>query len=190
MTDKEKKQVETADVETTETEAQEAQETTAQESTPTVEELQAKIAALEANVEKQKKSISNACADAAEWKRKYRATLDESERKTQEAEEETAEMKRQLAEFKRKECVSANAEKLVASGYDFETARAMAEFLPDDIPSAFFEQQKAFIEATHQRVKTQSLNSQPSLSTGMPPATQQDAMTDEEKQRLKRFGLI
>ena len=70
--------------------------------TPSVADLQAEIERLKAEVgqtDKLKKSISEACADAAEWKRKYRATLDESERAKQEQAEKVSDIRGEIKEI-------------------------------------------------------------------------------------------
>lgn len=169
----------------------EALEVQAEPSSPSVEELEAEIARLKAEVgqaEKLKKSVSEACADAAEWKRKYRATLDESERAKQEQAEKYAEMESQLNEYKAEKRVNAYFTKLVGAGYSPETAQKMADGLPEGVPDSFFEEQKAFFEAKTQEIKTQIINSQPGLSTGMPPSTPPETEKGDAQMR-KWMGL-
>lgn len=159
----------------------------------TLEELKAQIAALEAKVKEaenvsasQKKAISSACSDAADWKRKYRETLDEATRKEQEKADKMTEMEARIAYFEAKERTSTYFSKLVAAGYDPESATKMADGLPDGIPDTFFETQKAFLAAKTQEIKTQTLNSQPPLSVGMPPASNEKAK-DEEMEKYRRW---
>lgn len=160
--------------------------------TPTIEELQAEIAKLKADNEqtdKLKKSVSEACADAAEWKRKYRATLDEAERLKQEQADKYAEMEKQLVEYRTRERTSAYFAKLVDAGYSPEIAKTMAEGLPEGVSDSFFEQQKSFLSNKTQEIKTQIINSQPGLSTGMPPTTTKEAKDAGDAQMRKWFGL-
>lgn len=159
---------------------------------PTIDELQAEIARLKAEntqIDKLKKSNSEACSDAAEWKRKYRATLDEAERIKQEQAERMAELEKANAAYEAKERVSTYYSKLMEVGYDSASARSMAEVLPPGVPDSYFESQKSFLAAKTQEIKTQTLNSQPGLSTGLPPTTPADAQSQGDAQLRRWFGL-
>lgn len=161
--------------------------------TPTVDELQAKLSALEAEKEKLKKAMDAACSDAAKqkkeaakWQDQYKATLDEQRRKEFETEEANKQLLAQLNEFKAKERVAVYKSKLMSAGYDESTANTMATALPDGIDDSFFEAQRSFLETTKQTVRTQTLNTQPGLSVGTPLSTPPKSEDDE----LRRwFGL-
>lgn len=160
--------------------------------TPTVEELQAKLSALEAEKDKLKKAMDAACSDAAKqkkeaakWQEQFKATLDEQKRKEFDTEEATKTLMAQLAEYKNKERISTYKSKLMSAGYDDTTASTMANALPEGIEDTFFEAQRAFLEMTKQNVKTQTLNAQPNLSVGMPPSTP----TSEDSKLREWFGL-
>lgn len=159
--------------------------------TPTVEDLQKQIAELEAEKSKLKKAMDAACSDAAKfkkesanWQDQYKSTLDEQKRKEFEAEDATKQLLAQLAEYKTKERIATYKSKLMTAGYDEATANTMSTALPDGVEDSFFEAQKAFLENTKQTIKTQTLNSQPGLSVGIPPSTTQ---TDEETANLRRW---
>jgi FtsZ-binding cell division protein ZapB len=164
--------------------------------TPTVEELQAKLSALEAEKDKLKKAMDAACSDAAKqkkeaakWQEQFKATLDEQKRKEFDAEEATKALMAQLSEYKSKERISTYKSKLMSAGYDDITASTMATALPEGIEDTFFEAQRAFLENTKQTIKTQTINSQPGLSVGMPPTTTADAKAKEDADLRKWFGL-
>lgn len=161
---------------------------TAEESKPSLEELQAQIKALEEERDKLKKATSNACSDAADWKRKYRSTLDENTRKEQEQAERVAEMEKTLAAYKRKDITNSHTDRLIAAGYDHEAAKELAQYLPEDVPEEFFAKQKSYMDAQKQLIKTQVLNSQPSLSVGMPPVPTNGVSTEDNNIR-KWMGL-
>lgn len=153
----------------------EEMETVTPDATQSITELQKEIESLKAELaqtEKLKKSVSEACADAAEWKRKYRSTLDEAERAKQEQAEKQASMENELNAFRAKERVNTYFAKLVNAGYSPEAAQDMANGLPDGVPDSFFENQKSFLETKTQEIKAQVLNAQPELTPGMPPTTQ------------------
>lgn len=172
-------------VEQTEPQAEAA---SADAQTATLESLQAQIKALEEEREKLKKATSNACSDAADWKRKYRSTLDENTRKEQEQAERVAEMEKTLAVYKRKEITNSHTERLIAAGYDHEAAKELAQYLPENMPDEFFEKQKSFMDAQKQSIKTQALNSQPSLSAGIPPVSTSGVSIEDNNYR-KWMGL-
>lgn len=149
---------------------------TAEEKAPTVEELQKKLAEQEAKYAKLKAAADEAMADtskhkkeAKDWADKYKATLDENARAKLEQEESMRALNEQLATYKAKDRVNTYTEKLVAAGYDADTAKSMAATLPEGIGDDFFERQKAFLDTKTQSIKSQMLNEQPGLSKGVPP---------------------
>jgi hypothetical protein len=164
--------------------------------TPTVEELQAKLLAMEAEKEKLKKAMDAACSDAAKqkkeaakWQEQFKATLDEQQRKALETEEASKQLLAQLAEYKTKERVASYKAKLMSAGYDDPTASTMATALPEGVEDSFFDAQKAFLDNTKQAVKTQTLNAQPGLSVGTPPSTPKDATSTEDDNLRRWIGL-
>ena len=178
-----------------ENEMNEVVEETTEVTEPTVAELQAQIQELMAEKDKLKQAISSSNSDASkrkkeaqEWQEKYKSTLDEQKRKEFEAEETMKQMSSELASFKERERISSYKSKLMSAGYDDATASTMASALPEGIEDSFFESQKSFIEATKQAIKEQTINSQPNLSTGMPPSATSAEKTEDEKLR-EWFGL-
>ena len=163
-----------------------------EEKTPSAEELMAKVAALESELASVKQTssqaITKASGDAAEWKRKYRETLDEATRKEQERTEREETIARELAEYKAKDRISTYTTKLVEAGYDLDTAKAMAADLPEGVADSFFSSQKDFLEKHTQTVKSQMLNSQPGPSVGMPPTTK-DVSSEADAKFRKWMGL-
>lgn len=149
--------------------------------TPTIEDLQKQLkdlmaenASLKADAEKVKKTISNANADAASWKDKYRSTLDEATRKEAEREEAAQAMMEELNALKTEKRISTYTARLLEVGYDPKTAASMAVSLPEGISDDFFASQKAFLDTQKQVAKTEALNNQPPLSVGTPPAAKSE----------------
>ena len=160
-------------------------EVTEEVKAPTLEDLQKQIAeltaennSLKADAEKVKKTISNANADAASWKEKYRSTLDEAKRKEEERAEADEQLRAELTALKAEKRISTYTAKLMEVGYDAQTAATMAASLPEGISEDFFNQQKSFLDAQKQLAKTEALNNQPGLSVGTPPATPNKEDTD------------
>lgn len=156
------------------------------------EDAKKEIETLKAEIEKLKQSVSNACSDASkhkkdseEWKAKYRETLDEAERAKQEREEAFNEMQTQLATYKTNERIANYTSKLIESGYDPEMAKSMANALPEGVDDSFFENQKSFLENQKLKIKQESLNSQPSLSMGMPMSGK--TAEDIENDNMRRW---
>lgn len=156
---------------------------------PSLEELQKQLDALKAenetlkaDAEKVKKTISNANADAASWKDKYRSTLDEAKRKEEERAEADAALRDELNALKAEKRISTYTARLMEVGYDAQTAATMAISLPEGISDDFFESQKKFLESQKQIAKTEALNSQPGLSVGTPPVS-----VDKETADIRRW---
>ncbi len=153
-----------------------------------VKTLTETIEALKAEVEKLKAANSNASSDAAEWKRKYRSTLDEAARKEAERNDTLTDLKNQLEQYKVNERVATYTAKLIEAGYDNDTAKSMATALPEGIDDSFFSNQKSFLESHKLKVKQESLNSQPGLSQGMPMSGKTAEQLESDKMRAW-FGL-
>lgn len=137
--------------------------------TPSIEELTAKVKELEGMLGKQKDATSKAASDAASWKDRYRSTLDEAKRKEEEQAEAYNTMQAELTALKSEKRIASYQSKLMASGYDAQTAMTMAVNLPEGIGDDFFNSQKAFLDAQKQKAKTEALNNQPGLPSGTPP---------------------
>lgn len=159
--------------------------------TPTLEDLQKQIEALmaennslKADAEKVKKTISNANADAASWKDKYRATLDEAKRKEEERAEADEALRAELTALKTEKRISTYTAKLLEVGYDAQTAASMAMNLPEGISDDFFNQQKSFLETQKQIAKTNAINNQSSMSVGETPSA---TKADEDDAKLKKW---
>ncbi len=152
-----------------------------------IEELMARNDALisenataKAELEKAKKAVTKSNEEAANYKRELRATQDEETRKAAEKAEEEARkeaeraeemrvIRTELATMKAEKRVSTYTAKLMASGYDAQTAATMAAGLPEGISEDFFTSQKTFIENQKQAAKAEALNLQPQPTPGTPP---------------------
>lgn len=159
--------------------------------TPTLEDLQKQIEALmaennslKADAEKVKKTISNANADAAEWKKKFYSTQDEATRKEAERAEAEQAMQAELTALKTEKRISTYTAKLLEVGYDAQTAASMAMNLPEGISDDFFNQQKSFLETQKQIAKTNAINNQSSMSVGETPSA---TKADEDDAKLKKW---
>ena len=166
-------------------------ETTEATATPeppkTTKDLEAEIERLKAENEKQRKSISNANSDAADWKRKYTATLDEAKQKELALEEERKKEREELEALRRDKRVSVYKDKLLEATIDPVSADAMAKALPDGVSDDYFATLKSVLSNQRQAVEAAALNKQPTLSVGMPPTGVQK--TELDKKFDAAFGL-
>ena len=123
-----------------------------------------KLAALEgyeyednaAEVEKLKKSLTKANAEAADWKKKHNALLSEDEQKKNERDEKLSEMEAELKTLRTEKVISVHKAKLLADGYDEALAEASAKALAEGDTETFFANQKKFLTA-HDKAYKQKL---------------------------------
>lgn len=130
-----------------------------------------------AEVENLKKIIEKSNADAAEWKRKYRDTLSAQEKEAAEKAEREKTIMAELEGYKQRERISTYTSQLMASGVDAETAKKMAELLPEGVSADFFTLAKENHEKTLNSASKNAINTQPTLTPGQQPKP----MTQEEK---------
>lgn len=172
------------EIKTTETTAAEKPKA---EQHKTVAELEAEIAKLTALTESQKNSISRANTDAADWKRKYTATLDEAKQKELKLEEERQKEREELEALRKDKRISTYKARLMESGVDHAAADIMANALPDGVSEDYFTAMKALLDNQQKAAEIAALNSQPKLSVGMPPTAA--TRTEEDAKLDKIFGL-
>lgn len=139
---------------------------------PSVDELLTRVKALESDLAKQKAATSNASSDAAEWKKKYRETLDEQTRTAQEQAEALENLRKENASYKEREKTANYTAKLMSAGYDADTASKMAVALPADLGDEFFASQKAFLDNQKKSYEAAKMGGQPGLSGGADPNPQ------------------
>lgn len=135
----------------------------------TAAEYEAEIARLTESNEKLKGASDKAASEAAEYKRKYRATQTEQERQAAEQAERIAQMEAENKQYRERERISGYKAKLMEAGYDAATAQTMANALPDGIGEDFFAGQKSYIESVRTDERARALNSQPGLTPGKAP---------------------
>lgn len=139
------------------------------EPTPTPEELVKQIESLTAAMKKQKLALDNAAADAAEWKRQFRATQDEATRLKAEQEEAFNAIKAENAALKRDKAIEKRTNKYLSMGYPDELAKASAEAWADGDEDKVLDYQKQFNEQFETKIKAGLLAKQPDLTPGQTP---------------------
>lgn len=169
--------------------AEENTNTTANaEQTNELETLRAENEKLKGENTKLRESVNSASADASKYKKQWQATLSEAERKEAEAAEQRKAELAELEQLRTEKRVSGYTAKLMAVGYDAQTAGIMAAALPDGIGDAYFEAQRNFIDGKVQATKSELLSKQPSVTPGTAPA-KEVAEAEAQKKLYSAFGL-
>ena len=123
---------------------------------------------------KLKEALSKANGDAAEWKRKYRATLDDAKR----AEEERAERDRardeELETLRKERKISKLEAQYLAAGYSSELASSSAKAQAEGDTATVLANQMKFIEETKSKLEAAALGKQPPITPGKPPKGESD----------------
>lgn len=137
--------------------------------------------------DKLKAQLSKANGEAAEYKKLLREKQTDSEKAEAERAEHEKAILEELNAYKTKDRISGYTAKLMASGYDSETASAMAAGLPDGIGDDFFDKQKAFIEAQKKTIEDAAIGRQTTLTHGA--AVSGKDITDPMVAAFKRAAL-
>lgn len=166
-----------------------AQEPTEQK--PDTASLEARIKQLESENGKLKQSVTNASADASDWKRKYQSKLSEEEKAKEEHDSAYAAMQEKIATLEARERIANYTAALTESGIgmDADTAKSVAEAMNSGEADKVFDGIRKFI-ATHDRLlKENAFRTNPTLPGGAVPK----AITKEQfdkmgyKERVKVF---
>ena len=123
---------------------------------------------------KLKEALSRANTDAAEWKRKYRATLDDAKRAEEERAERDKERDEELATLRRERIISKLEAQYLSAGYSAELASASAKAQADGDTATVLANQLRFIEETKKSIEAAALGKQPPITPGKPPKGESD----------------
>ena len=137
---------------------------------------------------KLKEALSRANGDAAEWKRKYRATLDDAKRAEEERAEKDRERDEELATLRKERQIEKLKAQYLAAGYSAELASASAKAQAEGDTETVVANQLRFIEETKSKLEAEALGKQPPITPGQPPKGE----TDDDKlaqTMLKYAGL-
>ena len=137
---------------------------------------------------KLKEALSRANGDAAEWKRKYRATLDDAKRAEEERAERDKARDEELENLRKERTISKLEAQYLAVGYSAELASASAKAQAEGDTATVIANQMKFIEETKSKLEAAALGKQPPITPGQPPKGE----TDDDKlaqTMLKYAGL-
>lgn len=110
-----------------------------------------------AEIENLKKRISEVNSEAADWKKKFRDTQDESTRKAAEAEEKAKKDAEELANLRKVTAIAGYKASYLAMGYTEELAADTANALYEGNNEKLFENQKKHMEAVEKKAREDAL---------------------------------
>lgn len=116
---------------------------------------------------KLKRAVDRASSEAAEFKKKYNATLSEQERASQEKAEAEARRDERLAELERENSIHRFTESFLDLGYDKESAIAAATAQVDNDVDTLFKLQKKIIDDRVLAKEQEMYKSIPRAKTGV-----------------------
>ena len=123
---------------------------------------------------KLKEALSRANGDAAEWKRKYRATLDDAKRAEEERAERDKARDEELETLRKERTISKLEAQYLAVGYPAELASESAKAQADGDTATVIANQMKFIEETKSKIEAAALGKQPPITPGKPPKGESD----------------
>ena len=142
-----------------------------------------KLAALEAfeyddhasELDRLKNTVTKANSEAAEWRRKHNALLDDDEKKRQEDAEKLEEALRKLEILESEKAVSEYTAQFLSIGYDKKLAESTAAALHKGDMSVMFKNHALFVAERDKAMKAELLKSTPT-----PPAGEGDKGVTKE----------
>ena len=163
------------------------------ESTSTVEEkpttptnIEDQIQQLMIENAKLKRAKDKATSEAADFKKKYNATLSEQERASQEKAEAEARRDERLAELERENSIHKFTESYLDLGYDKESAIAAATAQVDNDVETLFKLQKKILDEKLLAKEQELIKDMPRAKTGVYASMTKDQImqiTDREERR-------
>ena len=160
------------------------QEVQNNEQTVDTKSLEAKIKALEAENGKLKQSVTNASADASEWKKKFQSKLSEEEQTKIQQDEANAALQKELESLRNERNVANYTAVLGASdiGMDAETAKSVAEALNSGETDKVFDGIRKFIASHDKALAEKAMLNNPKLPGG-------DSTKTVTLEQFKNMGL-
>lgn len=153
---------------------------------PTTQSYEDQIQKLLVENAKLKRATDKATSEAADYKKKYNATLSEQERASQEKAEEQARRDERLAELERENSIHKFTEQFLDLGYDKESAISAATAQVDGDVDTLFKLQKKVIDEKVLAKEQELIKDIPRAKTGVYASMTADqimAIPDREERR-------
>lgn len=119
-----------------------------------------------AETKKLKAAMDKAASDAADWKKKYRATLDEKAQLDLEKAEREASFQTEFDQLKRENTINKMAKSFIGMGYTEEQAIKASEAQIDGDTDELFRIQQAFLTARDKQREAEWMKSLPTPPSG------------------------
>ena len=123
--------------------------------------LEGKVNSNDGEILKLKNALNKANSDAAEWKRKLRASQDEEEAKKQEKEEEYNQILEENKTLKRSISIAEKKAKLLGMGYDEKLAGETATAMVDGDMEKVMNNQAIYLEAQKKEITADHMKKTP-----------------------------
>lgn len=123
---------------------------------------------------KLKKAQEKAATDAADWKKKYNATLSDAEKLAQEKADKEAEKDAELARLRKESAVSKYEKNFLTLGYSQELAKKAAEAQFDGDTDTLFLVQSQAQEAIVKAKEAEWYKNRPEINTGAEDGSKDD----------------
>ncbi len=156
--------------------------TNTEQKTPDISALEAELKAVKAERDKLKQSVTNASADASEWKKKYQSKLSEEDKAKEEQDAAYAAMQEKLTALEAERDIANFTATLTGTdiGMDAETAKSVAEALHTGETDKVFSGIRKFIESHDKAMAEKAMLNNPTLPGGKSTKT----VTKEEFDRM------
>ena len=156
------------------------------EDKPTTSSIEDQIQQLMVENAKLKRAMDKASSEAADYKKKYNATLSEKEQADMAKAEEQARRDERLAELERENSIHKFTESFLDLGYDKESAIAAATAQVDNDVETLFKLQKKVLDEKVVAKEQELIKSMPRAKTGVYSSMTKEqimAITDREERR-------
>lgn len=136
---------------------------------------------------KLKRAMDKASSEAADYKKKYNATLSEKEKADLAIAEEQSKRDERLAELERENSIHKFTESFLDLGYDKESAIAAATAQVDNDVETLFSLQKQVLEAQIEAKEQELIKKMPRAKTGVYSSlTKEQIMAIEDRDERRR----
>lgn len=144
-----------------------AEQVSKAEEKPTTVSAEDQLQQLMVENAKLKRAMDKASSEAADYKKKYNATLSEQERASQEKAEAEARRDERLAELERENSIHKFTESYLDLGYDKESAIAAATAQVDNDVETLFKLQKKILDEKLLAKEQELIKDMPRAKTGV-----------------------
>lgn len=115
-----------------------------------------------------KNALSKSNSEAADYRKKWQATLSEQERLEAERQQREADREARIAELEKEKAIGDYTAKYLAVGYSADLAKSSALAMAEGNKDQVFADMNAFIAEKTKQLQAEALNTQPQITQGSP----------------------